>query len=116
MSFSIAGLTNPETTQPTDSLAIRILDASGFEINHYADSIQLVTTEAADFTSVSLSTSSLVPNEIMNSTFTVKLSHAVPSAGTFYVYYPSQIVLDEPSLSCKKSESAVACSLASLSE
>lgn len=101
LKFTINGITNPTTTEPSDSFGFHFTNSNRFDINTYSGTTRVTTTEAAQLASASISGNSAVALENVLVDFTFTLSHDLPSAGVIYIYYPTAVTYDASNLSCQ---------------
>jgi hypothetical protein len=98
ISLGIRDTVNPTTTKPSSTFGFKMTNANSFNVNTYAGTVTLTTTDAAQLLSTSLSPSSNVALANINIVFTFTLAHSFPSAGVIYIYYPATVGYNSSSL------------------
>lgn len=99
--FTLQSITNPSSTQSTDTFSFSVSSSGGFLINDYSTDVKLTTTTPSTITSASLTQSSLDANATNDVTFNITLINNVAAGGTLSLIYPSQITVTAATLSAE---------------
>ena len=96
--FKLQSITNPSSTQSTDTFSFSVLSSGGYLINDYSTDVRLTTTTPSNITSANLSQSTSDASATGDVTFNITLINSVAAGGTLSVIYPSQITVTAATL------------------
>lgn len=94
-SITMEDITNPTTTQTTDSLQVRITDSNYIEINSKLKEITVTTNNAAKVVEVARPTTLPMPGVEGNFFLDFYPEHAIAPGGGILVVYPPETLINK---------------------
>lgn len=99
LTFTMAGITNPRSKQPSSSFTINIYSSDGYTQYSTSSGFTVTMTTANDYSSISLDTASQANGAQTDYTFSITLANELQNSDIIKVTVPSEVTI--VSLSCK---------------
>lgn len=115
MSFNASSITNPRSTKPSSTFTFSTETSDGYQIEQITSGVTVTMTSVNAFTSISLSSSSLVNSASNNLTFTLLSPSQLIDGDKLSITFPTQVTLPT-SFTCTgvtNLDSSLTCSLSS---